>query len=178
MELIHFVRWLHVIGATVLLGTGAGIAFFMVMAHRSKEAKLIAHVASTVVIADWIFTASAVVVQPITGAWLAHLVGWRLTEGWIVASLALYAITGAFWLPVVWMQHRMRDLARAAAAQSAPLPETYHRLYRRWFFCGFPAFASVLGIIWLMIARPSFAHHVLDDGGEAGLATAAQPFGD
>ncbi|NWG70306.1 MAG: DUF2269 domain-containing protein [Parvularculaceae bacterium] len=154
MELVHFVRWLHILGATVLLGTGAGIAFFMVMAHRSKDAAAIAHVASTVVIADWIFTASAVVVQPITGAWLAHLMGWRLTEPWILASLALYAVTGAFWIPVVFMQKKMRDLARAAAGAKAPLPEKYHQLYRRWFACGFPAFFAVLAIIWLMIARP------------------------
>ena len=148
-------RWLHVIGATVLLGTGAGIAFFMVMAHRTKDPAFIAHTASVVVIADWIFTASAVVAQPVTGALLAHFVGWRMSEGWLVASLALYVVTGAFWLPVVWMQARMRDLARAAAAAGEPLPETYHRLYRRWFACGVPAFAAVLAILWLMIARPS-----------------------
>lgn len=154
MELVHLVRWLHVVGATILLGTGAGIAFFMVMAHRSKDASAVAHVASTVVIADWIFTASAVVLQPITGAALAHLLGWRLTEPWVVVSLGLYLVTGAFWIPVVFMQKKMRDLARAAAAAKAPLPEEYHRLYRRWFVFGFPAFVSVLAIIWLMIARP------------------------
>lgn len=157
MDLVHIVRWLHVIGATVLLGTGAGIAFFMVMAHRTKDAALIAHVTSTVVIADWIFTASAVVLQPVTGAWLAHLMGWRLTEPWILLSLGLYVFTGAFWIPVVFMQKRMRDLARAAIAAKSPLPDDYDRLYRRWFAFGFPAFAAVLAIIWLMIARPSFA---------------------
>lgn len=157
MDLVHIVRWLHVIGATVLLGTGAGIAFFMVMAHRSKDVAAIAHVASTVVIADWVFTASAVVLQPLTGAWLAHLMGWRLTEPWILLSLGLYVFTGAFWIPVVFMQKRMRDLARAAIAAKSPLPEEYDRLYRRWFAFGFPAFAAVLAIIWLMIARPSFA---------------------
>jgi len=153
MELVHVVRWLHVIGAAVLLGTGAGIAFFMAMAHRTRDPRLIAHVAASVVVADWVFTASAVIVQPITGAVLAHLMGWRLTEGWILASLALYAITGAFWIPVVFMQRRMRDLARAAAAQGAPLPEAYFKLYRLWFAFGFPAFFAVLAIIWLMIAR-------------------------
>lgn len=154
MELVHVVRWLHVIGAGVLLGTGAGIAFFMAMAHRTRDPRLIAHVAASVVVADWVFTASAVIVQPITGAVLAHLMGWRLTEGWVLASLALYAITGAFWLPVVFMQKRMRDLARAAAAQGEALPEAYFKLYRLWFAFGFPAFFAVLAIIWLMVARP------------------------
>ena len=148
-------RWLHVIGAMVLFGTGAGIAFFMLMAHRSGDARIIAHVAGTVVIADLLFTATAVVAQPLTGVLLAARTGWPLDTFWIVASLILYVVTGAFWLPVVWMQKRMRDLARAAAAADAPLPPAYHRLYRLWFWFGFPAFAAVLAIIWLMLARPA-----------------------
>ena len=154
MDLIILVRWLHVLGATVLLGTGAGIAFFMLLAHRSGDARLIAHVASTVVIADGLFTAGAVIVQPLTGLWLVHLLGWPLDSFWIEASLALYVLVGLFWLPVVWVQWRMRDLARAARDASEPLPAAYHRLYRIWFACGFPAFAGVLAIIWLMLAKP------------------------
>lgn len=155
MDWVIFLRWAHVIGACVLLGTGAGIAFFMVMAHRTKNPVLIAHTASIVVIADWLFTASAVVIQPITGYLLAQAIGWPMSEGWIVLSLALYVLIGAFWLPVVWMQARMRDLAAAAAKDGAPLPEAYHKLYRLWFAFGFPAFFAVLGIVWLMLARPS-----------------------
>jgi uncharacterized membrane protein len=154
MEAALLLRWLHVVGATVLLGTGVGIAFFLVMANRSKDARIVAHTAAVVVIADWLFTATAVVLQPITGAMLASALGWRLSEGWIVLSLALYVFTGLFWLPVVWMQHKMRDLARAAAERGEPLPAAYHRLHRWWFACGVPAFFSVLAIIWLMIARP------------------------
>jgi uncharacterized membrane protein len=96
-----------------------------------------------------------VLLQPITGYLLAREIGWSLSEGWIAISLALYVLTGCFWLPVVWIQHRLRDLAREAAANSVPLPAAYHRLYRIWFACGFPAFVSVLAIIWLMLARPS-----------------------
>lgn len=157
MDYVILLRWLHVIGACVLLGTGAGIAFFMVMAHRTKDARFIAQTASVVVIADWIFTASAVIVQPVTGALLAQALGWSFSEGWIVLSLALYVFTGAFWLPVVWIQHRLRDLARVAAATDTPLPDAYHKLYRIWFLCGFPAFFAVLAIIWLMLARPIFS---------------------
>lgn len=156
MDWIAVLRWLHAIGACVLLGTGAGIAFFMVMAHRTGNAALIAHTARIVVIADWVFTASAVVVQPITGALLAQALGWNWSEGWLVLSLVLYVVTGCFWLPVVWMQTKMRDLAAEAARTNTPLPERYHRLYRVWFACGFPAFFAVLGILWLMVARPSF----------------------
>ena len=147
-------KYLHVIGAAVLLGTGAGIAFFMLLAHRTGEARTVAAVARIVVIADFVFTATAVVAQPITGVLLAWAVGHSLRDGWIVLSILLYLLTGAFWLPVVWMQMRMRDLAAAAARQGAPLPPEYHRLFRLWFAFGFPAFAAVLAIFWLMIARP------------------------
>jgi uncharacterized membrane protein len=147
-------KYLHVIGATVLLGTGAGIAFFMLLAHRSGNAVVIAGVARIVVVADFVFTASAVVLQPLTGAALAHLLGYPLWQGWIGLSILLYFITGAFWLPVVWMQMRMRDLAVAAVRNSSPLPRAYYRLFWLWFAFGFPAFAAVLGIFWLMIAKP------------------------
>ncbi|MFP4004616.1 MAG: DUF2269 family protein, partial [Alphaproteobacteria bacterium] len=151
---LEFLRWLHIIGASVLLGTGAGIAFFLMMAHRTGDASHIARTARTVVIADFLFTASAVVVQPVTGVLLAWELGWSLTEGWIVLSLGLYVFVGLFWLPVVWIQHKMRDLAQSAAANNTPLPERYYRLYRVWFLSGFPAFFGVLLIFWLMTARP------------------------
>lgn len=151
---IEFLRWAHVIGATVLLGTGAGIAFFMVVAHRTRDAKLIAHTAGTVVIADWIFTASAVTVQPITGALLAYEIGWPLMSGWVMWSLLLYVFVGVFWLPVIWVQHQLRNLARDAVAGDGVLPEQYFRLFRIWFACGIPAFLAVLAIVWLMVNRP------------------------
>jgi len=157
IEWVDLLRWAHIIGATMLLGTGAGIAFFMAMAHRTDDPKLVAHTANVVVIADWLFTASAVVLQPITGTLLAIETGWPLTEGWIVLSLILYVVTGAFWLPVVWVQHQMRNLARDAVTQDACLPDAYYRLYRIWFVFGFPAFFAVLAILWLMVTRPEIA---------------------
>ena len=158
MDLVLLVRWLHVLGAAVLLGTGAGIAFFMLMARRTGRPELIAHVAGTVVVADVLFTATAVVAQPVTGALLARLTGWPLSEGWIVLSLGLYVLTGICWLPVVWIQLKLRDLARAAAAaDGTELPPRFHRLYRLWFALGVPAFTAVLAIVWLMLARPAIA---------------------
>ena len=145
----------HVIGAAVLLGTGAGIAFFMVVSHRSKDPALIAHVAGIVVLADTVFTATAAVLQPITGVLLARSAGWPIFEGWVGLSLALYVVVGAFWLPVVAMQVRMRNLARSARDEGAPLPPAYHRLYRLWFAFGFPAFGAVLAIVWLMLTKPA-----------------------
>ena len=154
MDLYTLLKVAHVIGAAVLLGTGAGIAFFMLMAHRARDPALIAHTAGVVVIADTVFTASAVILQPVTGAALAHLAGFPLWSGWIAWSLALYVLTGLCWLPVVWIQLRLRDLAREAVATGAPLPAGYFRLFRVWFALGFPAFAAVIGIVWLMVAKP------------------------
>lgn len=118
---------------------------------------MVAGVARIVVLADFVFTATAVALQPITGVALAWSVGYSLWDGWILASIALYLLTGLFWAPVVWMQIRMRDLATAAADSGAPLPLAYHRLFWTWFAFGFPAFGAVLAIFWLMIARPSFS---------------------
>src|SRR3954470_11495626 len=148
-------KFLHIIGAAVLLGTGAGIAFFMLMAHLGRNPAVIAGVSRIVVVADFIFTATAVVAQPVTGVLLARTVGYSLWEGWIVWSIALYVLTGAFWLPVVWMQIRMRDLAAEAVCRKEPLPHRYDQLFHLWFAFGFPAFGAVLAIFWLMIARPT-----------------------
>ena len=154
MTLYLVLKFLHVIGAAVLLGTGAGIAFFMLLAHLRAVPSTVSEVARIVVIADFVFTATAVVAQPLTGVLLAYNVGYSLAEGWIFWSILLYLLTGAFWLPVVWMQMRMRDLAQLAAAQGQPLPAQYHKLFWLWFAFGIPAFAAVLGIFWLMIAKP------------------------
>ncbi|MDG3440382.1 DUF2269 family protein [Nitrospirillum amazonense] len=156
MDLYTLVKVAHIIGAAVLFGTGAGIAFFMLMAHRTRDPALVAHTAQIVVVADTIFTASAVVAQPLTGGTLAHLAGFPIFSGWIGLSLILYGVTGAFWLPVVWIQIRLRDLARVAARAGQPLPPAYFRLFRVWFVFGFPAFFAMLGIIWLMVTKPTF----------------------
>lgn len=154
MTLYFLIKYLHVLGAIVILGTGTGIAFFMWMAHRSGDVAYIAHTASTVVVADMLFTASAVVLQPITGAALMEMSGTAMSERWLGAALGLYAIAGLFWIPVVFMQIEMRNLARAADAADTPLPTRYHVLFRRWFAFGIPGFGSVMLILWLMIAKP------------------------
>jgi uncharacterized membrane protein len=154
MTLYFLIKYLHVLGAIVILGTGSGIAFFMLMAHRSRDAAFIAATATVVVIADMLFTLSAVILQPLTGGWLMALSGTSLAERWLVTSLGLYAVAGLFWIPVIFMQIEMRDLARTAAAAHAPLPPRYFALFRRWFGFGIPGFGSVMIILWLMIAKP------------------------
>lgn len=153
-DLYVILRLTHIIGAAILFGTGIGIAFFMLMAHRSRDVAAIAHTARVVVIADMVFTATAVVIQPLTGIGLAHVAGYSLLDSWIVMSVALYVFIGLFWLPVLWFQKRMRDLAVEALRTGKPLPAAYDRFFRAWFVFGWPAFAAMIAIFFLMIARP------------------------
>ena len=145
---------LHIVGATVLFGTGLGIAFFLFVAVRSRNVALIAGTLRTVVIADFVFSAPAVVAQLVTGSLLAETLGFTFTEPWLIASLALYLGVGLCWLPVVAIQIRMRRLAEQAVADAAPLPEPFRRLYRVWFALGWPAFIGVIGIVALMVIKP------------------------
>ncbi|MBR1123285.1 DUF2269 domain-containing protein [Bradyrhizobium lablabi] len=154
MTLYFAIKYLHVLGAIVILGTGTGIAFFMLMAHRSRDTALIAHTAGIVVIADMLFTLTAVLLQPVTGFALMMLSSTSFSEPWIILSLGLYAVAGLFWVPVIFMQIEMRDLARKANAQDHPLPLRYSVLFRRWFLFGIPGFGSIMAILWLMIAKP------------------------
>jgi uncharacterized membrane protein len=155
MDYIYLLKLIHVLGASVLFGTGAGIAFFMLMAHRTGHAGVIAVTARFVVIADLIFTATAVVVQPVSGFALAWAIGLSpLREPWIVVSILIYILVGLCWLPVVFIQMRMRDLANEAAINGKPLPDRYRRLFRIWFALGWPAFAGVIAIFVLMIWQP------------------------
>ena len=154
MTLYFLVKYLHVLGAIVILGTGTGIAFFMLMAHRSGDAVFIARTAATVVMADMLFTLTAVLLQPVTGGVLMALSAATFAERWLVASLGLYAVAGLFWIPVIFMQIEMRNLARVAAEQQQPLPPRYFVLFWRWFAFGVPGFGSVMMILWLMIAKP------------------------
>jgi uncharacterized membrane protein len=156
MTLVLLLKWIHVLSGAVLFGTGAGIAFFMLAANRTRDPATVAATARMVVLADFLFTATAVVIQPLTGLALALLQGYRLTEPWLAVAMGLYVFTGACWLPVVAIQLRLKRLAEEAVARGEPLPERYHRLYRIWFALGWPAFAAVLTIYWLMVAKPVF----------------------
>jgi uncharacterized membrane protein len=147
-------KYVHIIGATILFGTGLGIAFFLFIAMRSRDAATIASTLRTVVIADFAFTAPAVVLQLASGAALAAMLGLPFSEPWLLASLGLYVLVGLCWLPVVALQIRMRRLAEQAVAAGQPLPVPFHNLYRIWFALGWPAFAGVLGILALMVWKP------------------------
>ncbi len=148
-------KWIHILSATLLFGTGLGSAFYKFMSDRSGNLQAIAQTNRIVVMADWLFTTPTVVLQPATGVWLALAVGYPLTSGWIVLSVVLYVVAGLCWLPVVYIQIRMRDLAAMAVDQGRPLDDRYRRLARTWFWLGVPAFSAILIIYFLMIFKPA-----------------------
>lgn len=157
MELFLTLRLVHILSAAVLFGTGLGIAFFMYMAVRGRDVANIAVTARHVVVADAIFTAVAVVVQPVTGLWLALLVGYPLLSPWLVGTYVLYAVAAAAWLPVVWIQMRLATLANQAAEGGTTLADEFYSLFKWWFWLGWPGFFSVLGIYGLMIFRSALS---------------------
>ncbi|WP_020654374.1 DUF2269 family protein [Massilia niastensis] len=148
------VKWLHILSSTFLFGTGIGSAWYMLFANISRDVRAIAVVAKNVVIADWLFTATTAVLQPATGFYMIHLAGYPLHSRWIMWSVILYVIAGACWLPVVWLQIRMRDLAVEAARANGALPALYWRYFRIWATLGVPAFVAFIVIFWLMVAKP------------------------
>ena len=148
------VKWIHVLSSTILFGTGLGSAFYMFVASRGRDPRTVFFMTRWVVVADWVFTTTAIIVQPITGLWLAHLAGYPLGSAWIAWSIALYFVAGACWLPVVWLQLRMRDMARAAVEEGTALPERYHAFMRVWVALGIPAFLALVVVFYLMVAKP------------------------
>lgn len=154
METYFALKLVHILSSTLLFGTGLGSAFFMWMAHRHGNVAAIAITARHVVLADWLFTAPAVIIQPLTGWLLMQRLGFDLDQSWLLLALLLYLLVGACWLPVVAIQLRLRDLAAAAMATGQNLPAEYQRLMRLWFWLGWPAFISVAAIFWLMTCKP------------------------
>ncbi|HEU4775738.1 MAG TPA: DUF2269 domain-containing protein [Telluria sp.] len=149
------VKWLHILSSTLLFGTGIGSAFYMLFTSLSRDVRAIAVVSRQVVLADWLFTSTTVVIQPLTGIYMIHLAGYPWTSTWIMWSIALYFLAGACWLPVVWIQLKMRDMAQVAARDGAELPALYWRYLRIWTTLGIPAFLALVVVYWLMVAKPA-----------------------
>lgn len=149
------VKFLHILSAIVLFGLGMGTAFHGLMNNLSRDVRAAAISNRSVVWADWIFTTPTVIIQPLTGFWLAYLQGWPLLSGWVFWSLLIYAVAGACWLPVVWLQVRMRRMAEEAARAGAEsLPPLYYTYLRIWTALGVPAFIGMVAIVWLMVTKP------------------------
>jgi len=153
MDTYLLLKTIHIVSATLLFGTGLGSAYYMWFAHRSQDVRVIAHTASRVVIADWLFTTPSIIIQPLTGFWMMSLNGIDLSSLWIISSLVLYVVAGLCWLPVVWIQIRVRELSKQAIT-SDTLHSDYYRYMKVWFSLGWPAFISLVIIFFLMVLKP------------------------
>jgi uncharacterized membrane protein len=148
------VKWLHILSSTLLFGTGIGSAFYMLFTSLTRNVRATASVVRFVVLADWLFTTPTIIIQPLTGFYMVHLAGYPISSRWILWTIVLYLVAGACWLPVVWLQIRMREFARAAEASGTELPAIYWRYLRFWVLLGIPAFLALVVVFYLMVAKP------------------------
>lgn len=150
------IKYSHILSMVLLFGTGLGSAFYKWMADNTGDINHIAVMNRHVVLADWLFTTPTVIIQPLTGIWMLHMTGIPLTTPWVAMSLALYLLAGLCWLPVVWLQIRMRTLANQAVANQTALSARYWHYTRLWFWLGVPAFIAMLLIVFIMVVKPTF----------------------
>ena len=153
MDSYFTLKLIHVLSATILTGTGIGIAFFMFMANLSSNVQAIAVTARHVVIADWLFTAPAVVIQFISGIMLMEILGFTYTSIWFQVVIGLFVLIGACWLPVVYIQYKLRELA-LQALETNKIDPSFKKLMMIWTSLGIPAFISIVIIYWIMIFKP------------------------
>lgn len=153
MDSYLFLKLIHILSAVVVAGTGAGIAFFMFMASRSSNVAAIAVTARHVVLADWIFTAPAVLLQFVTGVLLMMKLGYSFTSTWFFLVISLFIFIGICWVPVILIQYKLKKLADASLITGA-LDPSFKKMMRLWTALGVPAFASILLIFWLMVFKP------------------------
>lgn len=155
MNIYLLLKVIHILSATVMVGTGFGTAFYLFWVNRSGSIAAQAVVSRWVAIADWCFTTPAVIIQPLSGLAMMHLAGWTFDMAWIYWTLILYGLAGACWLPVVWLQLKMRDMANQAYREGKDsLPEAYHRYQRYWEWLGYPAFLAMMVVYFLMVMKP------------------------
>jgi len=150
MEHYFLLKTLHILSATVLIGSGAGIAFFMLMAWLSKDPAAIRVTTRHVVLADWIFTAPAVVVQLFSGLLLMQRLGYAFDSQWFIRVIGLFILIGCCWLPVVVIQYKLRSIAA-----TLPLDARQFSFWMRiWVSLGIPAFISIVILLYLMVYKP------------------------
>lgn len=155
MDIYFILKTLHIISATILFGTGLGIAFFMFRSSFTENIHEKFYAVRTTVYADYCFTLPAVILQPITGFGLIALSGFGWFDPWLIATYIAYGIAGLCWLPVVWIQIQLKKILAKHAKDNSPLPKRYFKLFKIWFLLGWPAFISLIFIFFLMVIKPT-----------------------
>lgn len=154
MDIYLITKTIHILSSTILFGTGIGIAFFMFRSLFTDNMHEKFYAAKNAVLADYLFTFPAVIIQPLSGVALIHMAGYDWTDFWLMATYVIYIIAGLCWLPVVWMQIQLKKMVAEALESGEPLPARYHRLFKIWFLLGWPAFVGLVAVFYLMVAKP------------------------
>ena len=155
MEIYVVVKVLHILSSTVLFGTGLGIAFFMFRSHFTSDVNEKLYAARSTVIADYLFTLPAVVAQPLTGMWLVWYGGFNWMDWWLVTTYIIFVIAGFCWLPVIWIQIRLKTMLESSVKNGTELPGLYYTYFRLWFMLGWPAFIGLVVVFFLMVMKPA-----------------------
>ena len=154
MESYLLIKTLHIISSTILFGTGIGIAFFMFRSYFTDNIQEKFYAARNTVLADYLFTFPAAIIQPVSGFALIFIAGFDWTSPWLMWTYVIYIIAGLCWLPVVWIQIQLKNMSKEAYKKGTDLPERYNNLFRIWFLLGWPAFLGLVVVFYLMVAKP------------------------
>ena len=154
MDLYTSIKILHILSSTILFGTGMGIAFFMFRSWFTDDLQEKLYAARNTVLADYLFTFPAVIIQPLSGLALIYMAGFDWSAYWLMTTYVVYIIAGLCWLPVVWIQIQLKKMCIEAAANGTQLPERYNKLFKIWFLLGWPAFLGLVFVFYLMVAKP------------------------
>ena len=148
-------KFIHVLGVTVLVGNVTITAFWKVLADMSRDPVVIAHAQRGVGVADWLFTLSGIALILIGGYGAAHIGGIPvLGPRWLVAGEVLFALSGTIWLAVlVPLQIRQGRTAREFAS-GGEIPESYRRDARAWLIWGIVATVPLVAAMLIMIVKP------------------------
>ena len=144
---------IHIISVILLLGVGAGSAFYKFMSDRSGNLEVIVHTNKMVVLADWLFITPSAILQPVTGVMLANLMGYSFDDFWLIISVNLYIFAGVLWLMAVYLQICMKKISLKAQKEQNALGKDYFRLVNYWIVLGVFSFSFMAGIFYLMIFK-------------------------
>jgi uncharacterized membrane protein len=153
LDSYFLLRLLHILSAIVVMGTGAGIAFFMFMAYRSNNIGAITVTARNVILGDWLFTFPAVIAQFVTGLLLMAKLNYSYTSTWFYWVIGLFAFIGACWVPVIRIQYLLFSQAKLSLSQGQ-LTVKFNRYMKWWISLGIPAFFAILGLLYIMVFKP------------------------
>ncbi len=155
MTSYYVMKYLHILSAVIMVGTGFGSALYVFFANRSGSLTVQHFANSMVVRLDWYLTTPTVIIQPLTGWWLIQHVGWQWNSAWLMSAYILYLLIGLAWLPVVWLQVKMYRCTAQALRLNTALDERYIIYQRYWERLGYVGFSGAIVVFYIMVSKIS-----------------------